>query len=138
LLPTRKGRDAIIIVIMSSIPPASSSSPSPPPAGAGALGAPLPLSPLSQPQQVAVTSDRMVPQILQTGLERIVLRTAAGAALGGLAGIVLARGGAHGLRRGLAGLGGGLGLGSAWTQTSIRLQELLEEEAPPLPPSADK
>jgi hypothetical protein len=96
---------------MSSIPPAASS-PS--------------LQQQQQQQQVVITSDRMVPQIMQTGLEKIVLRTAAGFALGGLAGIVLARGGAHSLRKGLAGFGGGLGLGSAWTQTSIRLQDLLE------------
>jgi hypothetical protein len=39
--------------------------------------------------------------------------------------MVLARGGAHGLRKGLAGFGGGFGLGSAWTETSVRLQDLL-------------
>jgi Domain of unknown function (DUF543) len=89
----------------------------------------------SSSSQVVITSDRLVPQIMQTGLERIVLQTAAGVVLGGLAGIVLARGGASGMRKGLAGLGGGLGLGSAWTQTSIRLQDLLanNHQQPPTP-----
>jgi Domain of unknown function (DUF543) len=79
----------------------------------------------SSSSQVVITSDRLVPQIMHTGLERIILHTAAGVVLGGLAGIVLARGGASGMRKGLAGFGGGLGLGSAWTRTSIQLQDLL-------------
>jgi hypothetical protein len=62
---------------------------------------------------------------MKHGLENIVVSTGAGLILGGLAGIVLARGGAAGARKAFAGFGGGLGLGSAWTRTSMELEELL-------------
>jgi len=42
-------------------------------------------------------------------------------------GVVLARTGASGARKGLAGLGAGMGLGSAWTRTSMNLEEMLVE-----------
>ena len=80
----------------------------------------------STPGGKHVPSDMAVSSIMQKGLQDIVLQTSAGIVLGGLAGIVLARGGGgSGARKALAGLGGGLGLGSAWTRTSMNLEELL-------------
>ena len=70
-------------------------------------------------------SDRRVSVALRHGLERIAWQTTAGMALGGLAGLVLARGGAHSWRKGMAGFGGGIGLGSAWTRTSLVLEDFL-------------
>ena len=72
------------------------------------------------------TSDRAVSVTMQKGLERIVVQTTVGLVVGGLAGVVLARTGASGARKGLAGLGAGLGLGSGWTRTSMQLEELLD------------
>jgi hypothetical protein len=62
---------------------------------------------------------------MQQGLENIVVYTGVGILVGGLAGVVLARGGASGMRKAMAGLGGGIGLGSAWTKTSMNLEDLL-------------
>jgi len=63
---------------------------------------------------------------MQQGLQDVVLMTAGGIVTGGLAGIVLARGGGGtAARKVLAGLGGGIGLGAAWTRTSMQLEELL-------------
>jgi Domain of unknown function (DUF543) len=76
--------------------------------------------------QQAVSSDEAVSKIMQQGLENIVVYSGAGLLMGGLAGVVLARGGASGARKAMAGLGGGIGFGSAWTRTSINLEELLQ------------
>ena len=63
---------------------------------------------------------------MQQGLQDIMLQTAGGVVVGGLAGIVLARGGGGtAARKVLAGFGGGVGLGAAWTRTSMNLEELL-------------
>ena len=73
-----------------------------------------------------VPSDRAVSQVMQQGLQDVVVWTAGGFAMGGLAGIVLARGGGGtAARKVVAGLGGGIGLGSAWTRTSMQLEKLL-------------
>jgi hypothetical protein len=77
--------------------------------------------------QQTMSSDEAVSKTMQQGLENIVVYTGAGLLMGGLAGVVLARGGASGARKAMAGLGGGIGLGSAWTRTSRRLEELLQE-----------
>ena len=76
--------------------------------------------------RTAVKSDEAVSKIMQDGLENVVVSTGAGLLLGGLAGIVLARGGASGARKAMAGLGGGIGLGSAWTRCSMDLEDLLQ------------
>jgi hypothetical protein len=73
----------------------------------------------------APPAERAVSSTIQTGVESIILKTTAGFLLGGLAGIVLSRTGSAGVRKGLAGLGAGVGLGSAWTRTSMDLEELL-------------
>lgn len=98
---------------------ASSSSSSPPPATAATATAPAP-----------VPSDEAVSDIMQQGLRDVVLWTAGGTVAGGLAGIVLARGGGGtAARKVLAGLGGGCGLGAAWTRTSVTLEHLLAAAA---------
>jgi len=72
-----------------------------------------------------VSSDHAVPFTMRQGLETTIVKTTVGLILGGLAGVVLARTGASGARKGLAGLGAGIGLGSGWTRTSMNLEELL-------------
>lgn len=74
------------------------------------------------------TSDRLVSLTMHKGLEKMVIQTTAGLIVGGLAGLVLARAGASGARKGLAGLGAGIGLGSGWTRTSMDLEELLSRK----------
>lgn len=75
----------------------------------------------------AVPSEEAVPKTMQHGLEQIVISTGAGFLIGGLMGIVLARGGGgSGARKALAGLGGGIGLGSAWTRCNMELEDLLQ------------
>jgi hypothetical protein len=63
---------------------------------------------------------------MQRGLQQLVLQTTTGLVVGGLAGIVLARGGGStASRKILSGLGGGCGFGYAWTNTSIQLEQML-------------
>lgn len=71
------------------------------------------------------TSDEAVSQVMRDGFEKVVVRAGAGFVIGGMAGLVLARGGASGARKVLAGFGGGIGAGSAWTRCSMDLEELL-------------
>ncbi len=73
-------------------------------------------------------SEKLVSLTMQKGLERMMLQTTVGLVVGALAGIVLARAGASGARKGLAGLGAGIGLGSSWTRTSMDLEELLADK----------
>ena len=74
----------------------------------------------------AVPSEEAVPKTMQHGLEQIVVSTGAGILIGGLMGVVLARGGASGARKAITGLGGGIGLGSAWTRCNMELEDLLQ------------
>ena len=75
-------------------------------------------------------SDQMVSVTLQKGFEKMIVQTTAGVLLGGIAGLVLARrGGSAAARKGLAGLGAGIGLGSAWTRTSMDLEEMLSDKS---------
>jgi len=64
---------------------------------------------------------------MQNGLQDIVVWTGAGFVVGGMASLVLARGGGT-ARKVWTGLGGGVGLGSAWTRTSMQLEELIEQQ----------
>lgn len=75
----------------------------------------------------ALSSDEAVPATMKQGLEDIIVSTTVGVLVGGLAGVVLARGGASGARKALAGFGGGIGFGSAWTNVSMELENLLKE-----------
>jgi hypothetical protein len=81
---------------------------------------------MTPPTSAAPTpSNQVIPQTIQQGFEKMVVQAGAGFVLGGMAGIVLARGGASGARRVMAGFGAGVGLGSAWTRTSMDIEELL-------------
>ena len=71
------------------------------------------------------SSDQEVSFRMKHGFEKMAVQTGVGLVVGGLAGVVLARGGASGARRVLAGFGAGVGLGSAWTRCSMDLEELL-------------
>ena len=74
-----------------------------------------------------IPSDERVSAIMTKGFEDIMVSTVAGLVIGGLAGVVLARGGGSGARKVIAGFGGGLGLGSSWTKVSMELEDLLRE-----------
>ena len=71
------------------------------------------------------TSDQVIPNTIQEGFEKMVIQAGAGLVIGGISGIILARGGAKGARKVLAGFGAGVGLGSAWTRTSMDIDEVL-------------
>ena len=73
-------------------------------------------------------SERAVSLTMQDGLEAMMIQTSAGLLIGAAAAMVFARKGPAGLRRGLVGFGGGVGLGSAWTRTSMNLEELLSQK----------
>jgi hypothetical protein len=84
----------------------------------------------------APTSDRLVTLSIQRGFQDMLIQTTTGVVLGGLAGIVLAsRKAPPAVKKILPALGGGLGLGAAWTQTSVHLEQLL---APNLPTTSSK
>jgi hypothetical protein len=72
------------------------------------------------------TSDQAVSRIMGTGFQSIAVQGTVGLVVGGMAGLVLARGGASGARKALAGLGAGIGAGSAWTRCSMELEDLLK------------
>ena len=85
-------------------------------------------SPVSDAPPAPVRSDQKVRTIMNDGLKQMVVQAGAGCLLGGMIGIVVARGGGGtASRKVLAGLGLGAGLGSAWTRTSINLENLLQE-----------
>jgi hypothetical protein len=72
------------------------------------------------------TSDRLVTLSIQRGVQDILIQTTTGVILGGLAGIVLAsRKAPPSVKKILPALGGGIGLGAAWTRTSVQLEQLL-------------
>mmetsp|Transcript_11952 Transcript_11952/g.27667 ORF Transcript_11952/g.27667 Transcript_11952/m.27667 type:complete len:168 (-) Transcript_11952:114-617(-) len=73
-------------------------------------------------------SDQAVSEEMQKGLQDMLLSTGAGLVVGGLTGIVLARGGGSGIRKMMTGFGGGAGLGASWQRCSISLEALLSEE----------
>jgi hypothetical protein len=71
-------------------------------------------------------SDQVVGNTIEEGLQYAALSTAVGLTVGGLASIVLSRGGGAS-RKVITGFGGGIGLGSAWTRCSINLEEILKK-----------
>mmetsp|Transcript_39695 Transcript_39695/g.95797 ORF Transcript_39695/g.95797 Transcript_39695/m.95797 type:complete len:135 (+) Transcript_39695:109-513(+) len=100
----------IIININMSTESSSSSSP--------------PATPSTTPVEV-VPSYEIIPETMKDGLQKMVVQSAAGLVLGGMAGIVLARGGGgSSARKVMAGFGAGIGLGSAWTRTSMDIDDL--------------
>jgi hypothetical protein len=80
----------------------------------------------NQTSSPPVSSDGAVSSTMRHGFEKMLLQSSAGLVLGGMAGVVLARGGgSSSARKVLAGLGAGVGLGSAWTRCSMDIEELL-------------
>lgn len=71
----------------------------------------------------SMSTDEKIPRIMQTGAEKMLVQGAAGLVVGLAAGIVLSRGGGAGTRKILAGLGAGCGVGSAWTKTSMEIDD---------------
>ena len=69
---------------------------------------------------------RVISNILKQGSERGVLYVSAGLVIGGLASIVLARGGGGGARRVITAFGTGVGIGAAWTKTSIEIEQAVK------------
>mmetsp|Transcript_39694 Transcript_39694/g.95796 ORF Transcript_39694/g.95796 Transcript_39694/m.95796 type:complete len:102 (+) Transcript_39694:204-509(+) len=83
-----------------------------------------PATPSTTPVEV-VPSYEIIPETMKDGLQKMVVQSAAGLVLGGMAGIVLARGGGgSSARKVMAGFGAGIGLGSAWTRTSMDIDDL--------------
>lgn len=75
-----------------------------------------------------LSTEEKIPRIMQQGAEKMLVQGAAGLGVGLAAGIVLARGGASGARKVMAGLGAGAGVGSAWTKTSMDIDKFLGSE----------
>mmetsp|Transcript_24856 Transcript_24856/g.23879 ORF Transcript_24856/g.23879 Transcript_24856/m.23879 type:complete len:82 (+) Transcript_24856:103-348(+) len=70
-----------------------------------------------------IASEDAITHTIKKGMiEHVPLHVGVGILLGGLSSIVLARGGA---RKAITAFGGGVGLGSAWTKTSMELEDLL-------------
>ncbi len=70
------------------------------------------------------SSKNIISDILKQGSERGLLYIPAGFVIGGLASIVLARGGA---RKAITMFGTGVGTGMAWTRCSIDIEEAVKD-----------
>ncbi|GMI27949.1 hypothetical protein TeGR_g5796 [Tetraparma gracilis] len=70
-----------------------------------------------------VPSEYIVDSTFRTGLSLSLTNVLAGFAVGGLASVVLVRGGGAG-RKAVAGFGAGAGLGSAWAKVSGEVEAL--------------
>ena len=80
-----------------------------------------------QSQSSTSSSYHVISNILKEGSERGVMYISAGLVIGGLASIVLARGGgAGGARKAITAFGTGVGLGAAWTRCSIDIEEAVK------------
>jgi len=75
-------------------------------------------------------SENAVSNVIQNGLmERGSIYVGAGLAAGALASIVLAPGGkGTAARKVITAFGAGVGLGSAWTRTSMDLEDMLDKK----------
>jgi hypothetical protein len=71
------------------------------------------------------SSQNIISDILKQGSERGLLYIPAGFVIGGLASIVLARGG--GARKAITMFGTGVGTGMAWTRCSIDIEEAVKD-----------
>ena len=77
-------------------------------------------------QQSSPSSTDGISNILKQGSERGLLYIPAGFVIGGLASIVLARGGGGGARKAITMFGTGVGTGMAWTRCSIDIEEAVK------------
>lgn len=74
------------------------------------------------------SSENVISNILNQGLERGIMYVSAGFVFGGLASIVLARGGgAGGARKAITAFGTGVGMGTAWSRCSIDIEEAVKD-----------
>ena len=77
------------------------------------------------PHAAAAPTESIVTDVMQEGFQNMAVQASMGLAAGLVAGLVLARGGGGSTRKIMAGFGGGVGLGSAWTRCSIQLEDAL-------------
>jgi len=74
------------------------------------------------------SSENLISNILKQGSERGILYISAGLVFGGLASIVLARGGGgSGARKAITAFGTGVGTGDAWTRCSIDIEDAVKD-----------
>jgi hypothetical protein len=71
----------------------------------------------------SVPSEHRIPHTLRTGVSTSLTTITFGFVVGGLASVVLVRGGGS-MRKVVAGFGAGCGLGSAWAKTSGEIEEI--------------
>mmetsp|Transcript_12383 Transcript_12383/g.21453 ORF Transcript_12383/g.21453 Transcript_12383/m.21453 type:complete len:83 (-) Transcript_12383:254-502(-) len=75
--------------------------------------------------QSSSSSENAISNIIKQGTERGAMYVSAGLVIGGLASIVLARGGG-GSRKAITAFGTGVGMGAAWTRCSIDIEEAVK------------
>jgi H+/gluconate symporter-like permease len=81
---------------------------------------------LNNATSASVPSEKVVSATMQQGFQEILMDTATGFVIGGLAGIVLSRGGGStAARKSLVGLCSGIGFGSSWTRTSMNIEDCI-------------
>ena len=74
------------------------------------------------------SSEHVISGMLKQGTGTGIMYTSAGLVLGGLASIVLARGGGSGgARKVITAFGTGIGMGAAWTKCSIDIDEAVKD-----------
>jgi len=74
------------------------------------------------------SSDDAVSETMKKGFEKVIVQGGVGLVVGGLAGLVLSRGGGSSARKVLAGFGAGAGAGSAWTRSSMDIRDILSKD----------
>ncbi|KAL7475200.1 hypothetical protein ACHAW6_001137 [Cyclotella cf. meneghiniana] len=77
-------------------------------------------------QSQSSSSENVISDILKQGTERGLMYVSAGLICGGLASIVLARGGSGAARKVITAFGTGVGAGAAWSRCSIDIEEALK------------
>jgi hypothetical protein len=83
---------------------------------------------MATPQSQSSSSENVISDILKQGSERGLMYVSAGLVCGGLASIVLARGGGSGAaRKVITAFGTGVGAGAAWSRCSIDIEEALKD-----------
>lgn len=82
----------------------------------------------SESNSITPPSTEAVSEKIQDGMQTLVVQTGVGLIVGGMAGIVLSRGGSSSARKVLAGFGAGIGAGSAWTKCSMSIDDLLSSK----------
>ena len=81
----------------------------------------------NQSSSTPSSSEQLISNILRQGSERGILYVSAGLVIGGLASVVLARGGGGGTRKVITAFGTGVGAGAAWTRCSIDIEGAVKD-----------